>query len=77
MKGLTYEEYIAEIETEKYNTFSETLKMFIILQKYMKHVTDEEGISFVESLNRGCGEVVFTSEEVKTLIIIDKQVNGQ
>jgi hypothetical protein len=35
----------------------------ILLIKYMRHVLDEEGVTFVEYLSSAISEVVFTPEE--------------
>lgn len=39
-----------------------------LLKKYMEHVGECEGTTFVDRLNGGCGaDIVFTAEEVEEL----------
>lgn len=46
-----------------------------LLKKYMQHVGDCEGTSFLHLLNSGCGcEVDFTNEEVEALEKIHEEL---
>lgn len=46
-----------------------------LLKKYMAHVIDCEGTTFVNRLNSGCGaDVDFTEEEVQELERIEQEL---
>ena len=44
-----------------------------LLKRYIQHVYDEEGVSFVRSLNSSHSRAKFTEEEVKLLEKLDQE----
>lgn len=45
-----------------------------LLKKYMKHVADEEGCTFVGRLNSGYSDVEFSEEEVRVLEDVEESL---
>lgn len=45
-----------------------------LLKKYMRHIAEVEGTSFVDDLNNWMCTQKFTDEEVKTLERIEKEI---
>lgn len=52
---------------------SELKQLFVILQKYMRHVEECEGVTFVSELNRT--NVEFSDYEINFLKTVDAQIN--
>lgn len=49
-------------------------EIFIILQKYMKHVLSCEGVTFVSEINRYPKDVEFTDYEKQFLETVEQQI---
>ena len=45
-----------------------------LLKKYIQHVLDCEGITFIRSINCCESDVVFTKEEIEILLKLRKEV---
>lgn len=52
----------------------ETTEVFRILQKYMNHVSQCEGVTFVQNLNDGMSDVEFSDYEVNFLKTVEAQI---
>ncbi len=51
-----------------------------LLKKYMRHIKEEEGITFLNSLNTGpnnswSDDVLFTPQEVEELRKVEKEID--
>lgn len=49
-------------------------KMFVIIQKYMKHVEQCEGVTFVSDINSGKSKVEFSTYEENFLKTVESQI---
>lgn len=44
-----------------------------LLKKYIEHVTEAEGVSFISQCNWYSGDIVFTEEEIEELRLLEKE----
>ena len=70
-KDSYYDEYF---KPENENQISEAKQVFIILQKYMKHVELSSGVTFIDGLNDN--EVQFSPYEVNFLKTVEQQIKN-